>query len=113
MKKILVIDDEKDICILLKDILEAEGYEVVCGFSGKECIEKVKNDGFELVLLDIMMPDLSGEEVVDLMRNEGEKIPIVFVSIKPKAEVNLEQVSGFVQKPFVNKDLLKVVKGVV
>ncbi len=109
-KKILVIDDEEDICEMIKVLLESEGYEVECGYDGKECLEKVKNNGFGLILLDIFMPDISGEQVLKLLRKEGNKIPIIFVSIKEREEVDLSKAQGFVQKPFKNKDLLSLVK---
>ena len=111
-KKILVVDDEVEVCNLIKDILETEGFEADVSYSGKECLEKVKADGYSLILLDIMMPGLSGEDVLKLLRKEGQKMPIVYVTIKPKAEINTKHVSGFVQKPFKNEDLIKVVKEV-
>ena len=113
VKKILVVDDEVEVCNLIRDILETEGFEADVSYSGKECLQKVNEDGYSALLLDIMMPGLSGEDVLKLLRKEGEKIPVVYVTIKPKAEIDTRKVDGFVQKPFKNEELIDVVKSVV
>jgi len=113
-KKILVVDDEPEVCELIADVMKSEGFDVDCVFSGRECIDKMKKDGYSVVLLDIMMPDLSGEDVLKLLRQEfNKKIHVVYVTVVPKDEVDIKHVDGFVQKPFRNEDLVKVVKGLV
>ena len=113
MAKILVVDDEPDVCELIKDILVSEGYEVEISYSGKECIKKVLRNGYSLILLDLMMPDLSGEDVLKLLRKKGKKMPVVYVTIKPKLEVDTRHVDGFVQKPFHSEELVNAVKQVI
>ena len=60
MNRILVVDDENDIAELIKDILENEGYKVRIENNGASCIDAVKEEPFDLILLDVMMPDYSG-----------------------------------------------------
>ena len=81
MEKILVVDDEVDIAELMKDILEDEGYDVEIAHDGKTAIYKIKEESFDLILLDIMMPDISGTEVCANIRNETSA-PIIFVTAK-------------------------------
>ncbi|MDP2749841.1 MAG: response regulator [Nanoarchaeota archaeon] len=111
-KKILVIDDDAEICCLMKDVLTTAGYAVETSCSGKEGVKMALKNGFKAVLLDVMMPEMSGQETLELLRKKGSKIPIVYVTVKPKEEVDLKHTSGFVQKPFKNMDLLKVVESV-
>jgi len=109
-KKILIVDDEMEVCNLIKDVLKTEGFEAEAVYSGKDCIEKVKANGYNLVILDIMMPDLSGSDVLGILRKDGKKIPVIYVTVVPRDDVDTKRVSGFVQKPFKNEDLIKTVK---
>jgi len=112
MKKILIVDDEVEVCNLIRSALEGEGFEADIAYGGKEALNKIKDSNYSLILLDIMMPDLSGEDVLGIIRRTVGKLPVIYVTIKPKEEVDLKQVDGFVQKPFKNGDLIKVVKDI-
>ena len=81
MEKILIVDDENDIAELISDILEDEGYETVIANDGKTAINLVREENFDLILLDVMMPDISGTEVCASIRNETS-CPIIFVTAK-------------------------------
>lgn len=81
MNKILVVEDDKDINNLLKIILESNGYEVCQAYSGKMGIEML-NDDFDLVLLDLMMPLVSGEEMVVKMRAKNFNMPVIIITAK-------------------------------
>mgnify|MGYP000779722717 CR=1 FL=1 len=70
--KIMVVDDDKNICELLRLYLEKEGYQVVIANDGKEAVELNEKEDPELILLDIMLPQLSGMEV---LRRLGKDIP--------------------------------------
>ena len=72
MKKILVVDNEWDTAMYIKTVLEEEGYSVETVLSGKECFEKLRNNYFDVVTLDIFIPDVSGWEILkklEMMRN--------------------------------------------
>ena len=64
MPKIMAVDDEESILELIKAVLEAENYEVITASSGDECLEKLKTVKPDLILLDMMMPGMSGRERV-------------------------------------------------
>lgn len=113
-KRILVVDDESDTAESIKEVLEREGLEVECANSGKECLEKTKKKKHDLILIDIYMPGMNGEELFRALRKTVNHLtPMVYVTIKPKAEVDLTDIDGFVQKPFENKELVGEVMKVI
>ena len=100
-QNVMVVDDQTDVVETVSHILEREGYHVKKAYDGRACLEKAKTDDVKLVFLDIMMPGIDGYAVAkELRKTYHEKIKIVYISIKPKAEVNLQDVDGFIQKPF-------------
>ena len=108
-RKIIVVDDERDVAETMMEVLHKEGYDVDVALSGEECLNKVKENS--LVMLDVMMPGMNGYSVAKLLKEKYQKkINIVFVTIKSKSEVNLENVDGFIQKPFIIQDLVSVAK---
>lgn len=80
MAKILIVEDEKNISKLIQDTLSLASYETDCSFDGEEALEKIKKHKYDLILLDIMLPKLSGFEVVEKL-NQIET-PIIFLSAK-------------------------------
>ncbi len=112
-KKILVVDDDADIAETIKVILETEGYSVVTAFDGHHALDAIAKEHFDMILLDIKMPGLSGHEVRKLILEKiAYHVPIIFVSVVPKNEVDVKLVDGFVQKPFGKDNLLNEVKRV-
>ena len=113
IEKILIVYDEKDIAELESDILEAEGYSTVIKNDGSSALEEIENNDFDLILLDIMMPDISGTEVCAKIRNIT-KAPIIFISAKTQL---IDKLVGFevgaddyITKPFINEEFLARVK---
>lgn len=106
MKHILVIDDDIHIGNLLQEALEAEGYRVGRAYSGTEAVLALDYARPDLILLDLMLPGLSGEEV--LPRLAG--IPVIIVSAKAdidsKISLLLDGAADYVTKPFVLRELL-------
>ncbi|MDE6281504.1 MAG: response regulator transcription factor, partial [Oscillospiraceae bacterium] len=106
MKHILVIDDDIHIGNLLQEALEAEGYRVSRAYSGTEAVLALDRERPDLALLDLMLPGLSGEEV--LPRLAG--IPVIVVSAKAdidsKTSLLLGGAADYVTKPFVLRELL-------
>ena len=106
MREILIVDD--DVCIgdMLEEVLTGEGYGVVRAYSGTEALLLLDRRRPDLVLLDLMLPGLNGEEV--LTRVEG--IPVVVVSAKSdvdhKAALLLGGAADYLTKPFAMKELL-------
>ena len=96
MKKILVIDDLPENVFMLQDRLEHEGFEVLTAYDGYTGIDKAKNELPDLILLDVMMPDITGLEVCKILVNEPttKDIPIILVTAKSGAEDTKEGLPG-------------------
>lgn len=80
-KKVLVVDDEKLIVKGIRFSLEQEGMEVTCAYDGEEALEAAKNTEFDIILLDIMLPKLTGLEVCQQIR-EFSNVPIIMLTAK-------------------------------
>jgi len=116
MKRILVIDDLPENVFLLQDRLENEGYEVITAYEGKSGLNKAISEQPDLVLLDIMMPDITGLDVCKKLVNTEETahIPIILVTAKIEAEDIKEGLEAgafdYIKKPFNRIELLARVK---
>ncbi|MHB8931400.1 MAG: response regulator, partial [Melioribacteraceae bacterium] len=88
MKKILIIDDYPDNVFLLQDRLEKEGFEVIKAYHGETGIQKAIEEKPDLILLDIMMPDISGFEVCKILtaNQETKLIPIILLTALTEAD---------------------------
>ncbi len=112
MKKILVIDDLPENVFMLQDRLEHEGYEVITAYDGFTGIDKAKTNLPDLVLLDIMMPDITGLEVCQILVKDPltQDIPIILVTAKSGAEDTKEGLEAgafdYIKKPFNRIELL-------
>ncbi|MDH4330333.1 MAG: response regulator [Candidatus Moranbacteria bacterium] len=80
MKKILLAEDNKPMSRTMRIKLEKSGFEVVVAMDGKEAMDALMSEKFDLVLLDIMMPRMSGFEVLREMRNRGIAAPVIMTS---------------------------------
>jgi len=113
--KILHMDNEEDVLSSVKTILEKEGFEVESVTRGQTAIDKIVANGFKLVLLDIMMPDLSGWDVFTRLMKTAPHAKVIFLSvleISPERKKQLIEhgVSDYILKPFDRDDLVKRVK---
>lgn len=110
MKKILVVEDDMDIHNLIKNVIEKERYEVISAYSGTEAILLIEKNSIDLILLDLMLPGLSGEEVIKRIKN----IPIIVISAKTSTEdkVNVLTIGAndYITKPFDTNELLARIK---
>lgn len=106
MKTIAVIDDDIPIGDMLEEVLTREGYAVLRAYSGTEALYLLAQNRPDLVLLDLMLPGLSGEEVLPYM----EGIPVIILSAKTdvqdKVNVLLSGAADYMTKPFDTKELL-------
>ncbi|MDR2660532.1 MAG: response regulator YycF [Lactobacillaceae bacterium] len=113
MTKILVVDDEKSISEVIKYNLEKEGYEVVVATDGKEALETFQSEKPDLILLDQMLPELDGFEVLREIR-QTSNLPVIMVTAR---DDEIDKVLGlelgaddYVTKPFSNRELMSRVK---
>lgn len=109
MIKILIVEDDLKISTMLKTLLTKNHYEVKSAFSGTEAILLLQNESFDLVLLDLMLPGLTGEEVLTKI-NEQFKIPVICVSAKDDLNTKIEVIQAgaddYITKPFNNEELI-------
>lgn len=110
MKKILVIEDDVDIHNFIKKILEKENYEVISTYLGRDVDLLLENNNIDLVLLDLMLPDISGEEVLKKIKD----IPVIVISAKITSEDKVSVLSNgandYITKPFDVNELLARIK---
>jgi len=114
MKKIMVVDNEPDIVDLTRTVLEIGGYEVVPAYSGEECLDKLEDTDVDLVLLDIMMPGMSGWDVFNRIKKTHDDLKVAFMSVleisdKRKETLLSEGLSDYILKPFDKDTLLNTV----
>ena len=106
MPKILIVDDDLYIGDLIEETLTAEGYQVLRAYSGTETILLLSNNKPDLILLDLMLPGLSGEELLSKIKD----IPVIVVSAKidpsNKVELLLGGAADYITKPFNMQELL-------
>lgn len=115
--KILVVDDEKDLCEILQFNLESEGFNIEVAYSGEEALAK-SIERFDLLLLDVMMGGMSGFKLADKIRKEmGLSVPIIFLTAR---ETENDMLTGFnvgaddyLAKPFSIKELVARIKAVL
>ena len=112
-EKILIVDDDKDIVNLISDILIDEGYIVEKAYSGSISLQLIKNNYYDLIFLDIMMPDFDGLEICRKVRSIVDS-PIIFLTAKNKS---IDKVIGYemgaddyITKPFDDNVLLAITK---
>lgn len=106
LKKILIVEDDESIQKLLIEILKKESYEIRNAYSGTEALLWLEKEKYDLILLDLMLPGVNGEEIIEKMNNT----PIIVLSAKISSEdkVNclLSGANDYITKPFDGKELL-------
>jgi len=115
--KILVVDDEKDLCEILQFNLESEGFDIEVAYSGEDALNKPLEQ-FDLLLLDVMMGGMSGFKLADKIRKElALSVPIIFLTAR---ETENDMLTGFnigaddyISKPFSIKELVARIKAVL
>lgn len=80
MANILVIDDERDVRIVLKEVLQREGYDVTLAVNGREGLEKLESGGADLVITDVIMPGIDGVATVENVRKSHPEMPVIVMS---------------------------------
>ncbi|MFA9452494.1 MAG: response regulator transcription factor [Candidatus Aminicenantaceae bacterium] len=118
MKRILIIEDDMALAETLKAALEVENYEVAHAGSGDEGLRLATRDESDLILLDLMLPHLTGFEVCRMLREKGVMTPVIFMTGEKKEEI--DKVLGlelggddYITKPFGIRELLARIKAVI
>ena len=104
MKKALIIDDTKNIRIMLTKCLEISGYEAQAVQNGIEGLKCMENNTYDLIFLDIKLPELSGTEVLKRIRSKGINTPVIIITAYPTVKNAVECTKmgavSYLQKPF-------------
>ena len=117
-KQILLVDDEADLCEILKSNFENEGYSVDTAGSADEALRLLKKRAYHIIILDMMLGDMSGFKMVELIRKEWEnETPIVFLTVRDNENDKLAGFSAgaddYISKPFSIKEVIARVKAVM
>ncbi len=78
--KILIVDDEPSVCSFLSEFLDYKGFDTTITQSGKEALKQLKSEDFDLVLLDIIMPEMNGFEVLERINQMEKKVPVIILT---------------------------------
>ena len=116
-KQVMVVDDEKPILTLLKEVLEKEGYKVITAESGMECLKKLKTVKPDLIVMDMMMPKMSGYDTIRKIRanSKTKDLRIVILTVSKIEEVSMFELSkykvlDYINKPFDIKEIVEKLK---
>lgn len=116
MLKILLVDDEKRITEVLEAYLEREGYEIYTADNGIDALKKVKSLSPDLMILDLMLPDISGEEVCRLVRKESD-LPIMMLTAKSSEDDRINGIvigaDDYITKPFSPREVVVRVQAIL
>lgn len=108
-RNILLIEDEESLCEAISFSLDLEGYNVLTYGSGKTALSEVKLGGFDLIILDVMLPDMNGWDVCKAIREKSD-IPIIFLSAKGESTDRIKGLklggNDYLSKPFDMEELL-------
>ncbi len=120
MKKIMAVDDETNILLILKLLLQREGFEVITVKSGKECLDRLEEVKPDLILMDVMMPELDGWDTCKMIKeNEKTKsIPVLMLTVRMSKEsreksFNYACADGHIGKPMNRTVILKEINALL
>ena len=112
--KVLIVDDEKNIVELIRRNLQLEGYETTQAFCGQEAIYRIVEEKPDIVLLDVMMPDMDGYEVLQKIQEYDMTIPVIFITAQGKSYSKVAALElgadDFITKPLNMKELALKIK---
>jgi DNA-binding response OmpR family regulator len=114
-KRVLVIDDSGSMLDLMEDMLQRAGYEVMTASDALTAFARIETNTPDLILLDVILPNMSGYEFIEAVRERHLAIPIILLTVKKHTPEEVEQlgVAGYLRKPFRQKDLLDMLHKVL
>jgi two-component system alkaline phosphatase synthesis response regulator PhoP len=121
MKKVLLVDDDVEFCEATKLLLESKDYEVVLAYDGKEGLEKIRADKPDLVILDVMMPEINGYDVCVILKADEElkSIPVILLTAVDQSIFRttytqhmglMTEADDYIAKPVEPEELVKRVE---
>lgn len=113
-KKILLVDDDKEFVNLFTSIIESEGYIVEVAFSGQQALDKFKKSAFDLLILDIKLPDMNGDKVAKKVRDKDKNIVIIIITGFPELQDSITAldigIHDILLKPISSSEILRSIK---
>ena len=112
MKEILIVDDDVDIAESLQLLLEVLGYKVSLAFDGHEGLRKIEEHPPDLIVTDIMLPEMTGPEMLERLphHNGHPRPPVIMMSATPGADVAARFGASYISKPFDIKEIRRLIK---
>ncbi len=116
MPRVLLVDDDAQICAFLSMLLQLEGFSTVVAETADRALSHLSKEDFDLILLDIAMPDLDGIELCRRIKGDPRtrEVPVVIVSARPGEEVirraKAAGADDFIRKPFENDELIAQIR---
>lgn len=114
-KKVLIIDDELNVVTTLQSRLTANHYHAIPAYSGNEGLEKIQREKPNLIILDVLMPGMSGLNFFEKIRSMGIKTPVIVISARPAMKEFFEEddICCFLSKPYNPEELLSRIENVL
>lgn len=118
MKKILIVEDDEDFQILYRLYLQGLSYQIIQARNGKEALDRVEADRPDLIILDMIMPVMDGEEFLQKLRFEKKRtqVPVIIASVNDRISPSLlekAKVRGVLKKPFAIETLVREIESVL
>ena len=110
MKNILIVEDNIDIHNLIREVLEKKHYRVLSSYTGTEAMRIIENERIDLILLDLMLPEMNGEEIVKKVKDTPIIVISAKISTEDKVNVLLNGANDYLTKPFNVEELLARIK---
>src|SRR5205807_9658409 len=114
--RLLIVDDDTELCSLLKEFLEREGYSVQCVNEGREGLEQAQQGNYDLIILDVMLPGLDGFEILKRLRT-GSRVPVLMLTARGE---DVDRIVGlelgaddYLAKPFNPRELSARIKAIL
>src|SRR5690349_21114495 len=114
--RLLIVDDDVELCSLLEEFLRQEGYTVQCVHEGNSALELIQQGGFELIILDVMLPGLDGFEILKRLRSDS-RVPVLMLTARGE---DVDRIVGlelgaddYLPKPFNPRELAARVKAIL
>ncbi len=116
MNRVLIIDDDEELCELVSEYLTAEGFETECVHSGDKGLERAKSGDHDLAILDVMLPKMNGFEVLRNIR-EGSELPVIMLTARGEDAERISGLEGgaddYLPKPFNPRELLARLRAIL
>jgi DNA-binding response OmpR family regulator len=115
-KTILVVDDDPDFVEVIATDLADMGYKVITAYTGMEGLRQIENSKPDLLILDFMMPEMNGTDVLNKLRNEGNKIPVILITALSARDIEVEArqyEARYIIKPYKFEELQTVIQNLI